>query len=46
MTGHQVSYEFETGNNDCVTIACVLDIEKRAKGRVWFDDMKMELYLL
>ncbi|MBK7133502.1 MAG: alpha-L-arabinofuranosidase [Bacteroidales bacterium] len=39
----QVSYEFETGNNDCVTIACVLDVERNGKGRAWFDDMKMEL---
>jgi alpha-N-arabinofuranosidase len=39
----QVTYEFETGNNDCVTIACVLDIERNGKGRVWFDDMSMEL---
>jgi len=38
-----VTYEFETGNNDCVTISCVLDIERNAKGRAWFDDMKMEL---
>jgi alpha-N-arabinofuranosidase len=38
----QVSYEFETGNNDCVMIACVLDVEKTAKGRAWFDNMKME----
>ena len=39
----QVSYEFETGNNDCAIIACVLDIEKTAKGRAWFDNMNMEL---
>lgn len=38
-----VNYEFETGNNDCVTIACLLDIEKTAKGRAWFDNMNMEL---
>ena len=38
----QVSYEFETGNNDCALIACVLDVEKMAKGRAWFDNMKME----
>jgi alpha-N-arabinofuranosidase len=38
-----VTYEFETGNNDCVTLACVLDDERNAKGRAWFDDMKMEL---
>lgn len=37
-----VNYEFETGNNDCVIIACVLDINKIAKGRVWFDNMNME----
>ena len=37
-----VNYEFETGNDDCVTIACVLDIERNAKGRVWFDDMNLE----
>jgi alpha-L-arabinofuranosidase len=39
----KVSYEFETGNNDCCVIACVLDIENSAKGRAWFDDMKIEL---
>jgi len=38
-----VTYEFETGNNDCVTIACQLDVEKNAKGRVWFDDMNLKL---
>ena len=38
-----VNYEFETGNNDCVTIACVLGIDGNSKGRVWFDNMKMEL---
>ncbi len=37
-----VTYEFETGNDDCVTIACVLDLERNAKGRAWFDDMKIE----
>ena len=37
-----VNYEFETGNNDCVTISCLLDIEKNAKGRAWFDNMNLE----
>jgi alpha-L-arabinofuranosidase len=37
-----VTYEFETGNNDCVTIACMLDVEKNAKGRAWFDNMNLE----
>ena len=39
----EVTYEFETGNNDCCVIACVNDLENSAKGRVWFDDLKMEL---
>ena len=39
----KVVYDFPTGNNDCVTIACVLDLDTQAKGRAWFDDMKMEL---
>ncbi len=39
----QVTYEFESGNDDCVTIGCVLDIEGNAKGRAWFDDMNIEL---
>jgi|WetSurMetagenome_2_1015567.scaffolds.fasta_scaffold06307_2 alpha-L-arabinofuranosidase len=38
-----VNYEFETNNNDCVRIACQLDVEKNAKGRAWFDDMDLEL---
>lgn len=38
----QVSLEFETGNNDCVNLGCFLDVKGRAKGRVWFDDMKFE----
>jgi alpha-N-arabinofuranosidase len=37
-----VNYEFETGNNDCVTIACVLNIDKTSKGRAWFDNMNIE----
>ena len=39
----QVNYEFDTGNNDCATIACVLDVDGNSKGRVWFDDMGLEL---
>lgn len=39
----EVVYEFETGNNDCVTLACLLDVANNAKGRVWFDDMKFDL---
>lgn len=38
-----VSIEFETENNDCALISCLLDIETKAKGRVWFDNMNIEL---
>jgi alpha-N-arabinofuranosidase len=37
-----VKYEFDTGNDDCTVIACVLGIDGNAKGRVWFDDMNLE----
>ncbi len=37
-----VSYKFNTGANDCVTLSCMLDIKSGAKGRAWFDDMSME----
>ena len=39
----RVKYEFETGNDDCVTISCVLGIDGNAKGSAWFDNMKLEL---
>jgi hypothetical protein len=39
----KVNYEFETGNNDCVTLACILGIDGNSKGRVWFDNMSMDL---
>ncbi len=39
----QVSCEFETGNDDCAMIVCVLDIGGNSKGRAWFDDMNLEL---
>jgi alpha-N-arabinofuranosidase len=39
----KVSYEFDTGGNDCVVIACVLGINGNSKGRVWFDNMNLEL---
>jgi alpha-L-arabinofuranosidase len=38
----QVKYEFETGNNDCVMVSCLLDVEKTAKGRAWFDNVNLE----
>lgn len=38
----QYGTDFETGNNDCVVLSCMLDVKARAKGRVWFDDMIIE----
>ncbi len=38
-----ISYVFDSGNDDCVTISCLLDMNSRAKGRAWFDDMSIEL---
>jgi alpha-N-arabinofuranosidase len=38
-----VNYEFETGKNDCVTVSCLLGIDRNAKGRAWFDNMSLEL---
>jgi alpha-N-arabinofuranosidase len=38
----QVAFDFETGSNDCAILSCLLDVKSRAKGRVWFDDMKIE----
>ncbi|MGB8489847.1 MAG: alpha-L-arabinofuranosidase C-terminal domain-containing protein [Bacteroidales bacterium] len=38
-----VTYEFETGNNDCTVLACVLDVAGTARGRAWFDDVRMDL---
>jgi len=38
-----VVYEFDTGDDDCARISCLLDVEKNAKGRVWFDNMNLEL---
>ncbi len=38
-----VDYEFESGDDDCVTIACLLDVAGMAKGRAWFDNVNLEL---
>jgi alpha-L-arabinofuranosidase len=37
-----ISCVFNTGSDDCVILACLLDISSRAKGRAWFDDMSFE----
>lgn len=42
----KVAYEFETGDNDCTNLICMLggeDRGARAKGKAWFDEMSFEL---
>jgi alpha-L-arabinofuranosidase len=39
----RVAYEFSTGGNDCTVLECLLNIDGKARGRVWFDDMKFTL---
>jgi len=39
----RVAYEFSTGGNDCTVLQCMLNVDGKAKGRVWFDDMKFTL---
>ncbi len=39
----KVTYQFSTGGNDGATIECRLNLDGKAKGRVWFDDMSLEL---
>ncbi|HLP72644.1 MAG TPA: alpha-L-arabinofuranosidase C-terminal domain-containing protein [Bacteroidales bacterium] len=38
----QVKLDFETGNNDCTILSCLLDVSGRARGRAWFDDFKID----
>lgn len=39
----KVEIKFSTGDNDCATIECCLNLDAKAKGRAWFDDMSLEL---
>ena len=39
----EVEFEFETGNDDACTVACLLSLDGRASGSVWFDNMKFTL---
>ncbi len=39
-----VTYDFETGQNDCFVLDCTFNNGNgRATGRAWFDDMNLEL---
>jgi alpha-N-arabinofuranosidase len=38
-----IEIEFETGNQDACTLACVFSLDGMASGTVLFDDMKFEL---
>lgn len=39
----EVGCVFETGDNDCATVECLLGVDGKAKGKVWFDDMSFQL---
>jgi alpha-L-arabinofuranosidase len=39
----RVAYEFNTGGKDCTVLQCLLNVDGKAKGRAWFDDMKFTL---
>jgi len=39
----EIKIDFQTGANDCFILSCLLDISSRAKGRVWFDEMNLDL---
>ena len=39
----EIEYIFKTGGDDAATVSCVLSLDGRASGRVWFDDMSFEL---
>jgi len=39
----EISYQFNTGNQDCVVIECLFNRGGRASGQVWFDDLKLQL---
>ncbi len=38
-----IAYVFETGADDAATVSCVMSLDGRATGRVWFDHMNFEL---
>ncbi len=39
----QVEFKFSTGDQDCLILECLYNRGGQASGRVWFDDMKLEL---
>jgi alpha-N-arabinofuranosidase len=39
----KVTYQFSTGGNDGAIVECRLNLDGKAKGRAWFDDMSLEL---
>ncbi|MFP4488151.1 MAG: alpha-L-arabinofuranosidase C-terminal domain-containing protein [Bacteroidales bacterium] len=38
-----IAYVFETGADDAATVSCVMSLDGRATGQVWFDHMSFEL---
>jgi len=39
----EVSFKFETDNQDCVVLECLLNRGGKASGQVWFDNLGLEL---
>lgn len=39
----EVNFEFETGSNDSFVLQCLFNNGGKTTGKVWFDDMKLEL---
>ncbi len=39
----KLEFEFETGNDDSSVLSCLMNVDGNASGRVWFDDLGLEL---
>ncbi len=39
----KLEFEFETGNDDSSVLSCLMNVDGNASGRVWFDDLSLEL---
>jgi len=39
----KIEFEFETGNDDSSVLSCLMNVDGNASGRVWFDDLSLEL---
>ncbi|MCK5820980.1 MAG: hypothetical protein KAH17_03795, partial [Bacteroidales bacterium] len=39
----EVSFQFETGDQDCVVLECLFNRGGKASGQVWFDNLSLEV---